>query len=508
MVDLEFASDPNLLWRAVTVRVAWDLRTAGLRVAPALLAEARRHVFLSLPSPGDLSVVEDLASELLRDFLARARTASYLGGASSDSLPPQVDIHWRHSIEKACDNVALVVLRLVFGDGFSTSRLAMDYSLDPSTVQAAMDGLRMLARAEVSARTGHQAPLRVAWLDALLARIANASGAACPPPARLLHQTPLNAAKGLPGREAREHIDDCPRCARMLRLIRAGILSHADLEAPSDFPFERQRLRVLALHFLPRFRCHRQAMVAALGSGARAVEHDSVLVDLNRVRNWRQIIEKRVRMGLPPRDQLRGGIAEAPGFWGRWAVAGPAPVKALDASRSRTWGEVDEIRVLPAPLPPPPNVARLWSTAIGVGMLALAAGVLVLIPDSPPASYPLTTRVHPGGGGITVRFDVDDEAYVYAYTVDGDRVEARLESTSKAEKASLATGAGDYMLVALADELILVSSSAPLDALHDDVALLVDEHLPPRELRQRLKALYGKADIAVFQGDTVLVSNH
>jgi len=409
-----------------------------------------------------------------------------------------VDEGWRQAIEAACDPLSLAVFRLRFGDGLSAPEVARRCRLDPSSLQAVVEGLRELVRSEARARTLSNLPVGIAWVDRLLARVAESAGIGCPSADQLSRRAGSGGADGAQDRRVRDHIESCPRCARAVRMLRAGILHPRQLQAPPGGPRPEGRVSLLALHLHPRGRGHQKALVAAFGRGARRVGDDALLVDLGRVPAWKEILEQRVRMGLPLRDHVRGARVDGEGSWTSRLVIGPVPVAALEASRARPWGEVDGVAALPDPLPPPPSVARWWSGTVAVGLLAVLVGFWVMLEREDHAAFPLRVQAQDGGGALVARFDVDDRAFVNAYTLGSTGVVAQLESASSADKAAVATGDGGYELVTLDRGLVIVSSSEPIEGLDlvcEARDLVGDDH---GRIRERIIALHPDSDVAVF----------
>jgi hypothetical protein len=488
--------DAARLEQVITIELAWSLHQARIKVVDALLEEVREHVQLSMPEGLGLAESGTWARRLVADYLERVLEHSYRGPQQEQAGLPQVDESWRHAIEAACDPMALAVLRLRYGDGLTPSEVAQHCSLDLSSLQAVIEGLRELVRAEARARLGSVGP-GVAWSDGLLTRVATAVGSSCPDASILIgivqgHQPVTRQEQRL-----HAHAGACPHCARGVRLLRAGILQPRHLSGLGEAPRGGERVHLLALHLHPQARQHLRGLAGALGRVLRVGE-DSLLVDLGRSPGWKEVLAQRARMGLPSRDQIRGAQHRGPGRWTSRVVIGPAPVTALDLSRARPWGEVDDIPALPDPLPPPPSVARWWSLAAAVGAIAVLVGGWVLLEREDLATYPLAAKISDGGGAVVARFDVDDLAFVNAYTFGPDGVTPMLLSVRAADKAELATGDGDFEIVTLDPGLVIVSSPraiADLDQVWRSPMLLSEG---AEGIRQRILAIQPDSDVAVF----------
>jgi hypothetical protein len=360
-----------------------------------------------------------------------------------------------------------------------------------------IEGLREVMRVEARSRLGTVSG-GVAWTDALLGRVATAVGASCPEAGVLVGIAAGREPVSRSEQRIHAHASSCPHCARGVRLLRADVLRAAHLEGPQRQEPPSDTVHLMALHLHPHARQHLRGLMGALGHSVLRVGEDSVLVNLARAPDWQDVLAQRARMGLPSRDQIRGAQVRGPGRWTSRVVIGPAAVSVLDLSRARPWGEVDGISALPDPLPPPPSVARWWSLAVAVGTVAVLVGSWALLEREDVAAFPLDAQVSDGGGAVVARFDVDDRAYVNAYTFGPQGVEVQLESASAADKVALATGEGDFELVTLAPGLVIVSAPAPV---HDLQQVWQRRDLlagGAEGIRERILAVHPDSDVAVF----------
>jgi hypothetical protein len=173
-------------------------------------------------------------------------------------------------------------------------------------------------------------------------------------------------------------------------------------------------------------------------------------------------------------------------------------VLAIETSRARPWGEIDGISALPESIHPPISAARLWSSAGLAAVLALAVGTLVLWNREERAEYPLEADPTWEAGSLTVRFDVDDLAYVDIYAISTAGLRAEVVSRSPADKAALATGEGDFLLGVSGSALVLVSNDEPMGDLRDAIVGSVDSREGRQEIRKRIRARHPKADVLVL----------
>ena len=491
------SADMARLEQVITIEMAWTLHQARIKVVDALLEEVREHVLLGFPEELGPGEVGPWTRRLVADYLERVLEHSYRGPQAEQAGLPAVDETWRQAIEQACDPMALAVLRLRFGDGLPPVDVARQCGLDLSSLQAVIEGLRELMRAEARARLGVVMG-GVAWTDALLARVVTSVGASCPDAAVLVGIVQGREPVSRPEQRAHAHAASCPHCARGVRLLRAGILQPPHLDRAGKGERPTDTVQLLALHLHPRARQHLRGLAGSLGRGVLRVGEDSLLVDLGRSPGWKDVLAQRARMGLPSRDQVRGAVYRGPGRWTSRVVLGPAPVNALELSRARPWGEVDEIPALPDPLPPPPSVARWWTLAAGVGALAVLVGSWALLVRDERATFPLDAHISHGGGAILARFDVDDLAFVNAYTFGPQGVEPVLESATAADKVALATGDGDFELVTLAPGVVIVSSPGPIADLEQVWRSRDLLSQSAAGIRERILAIQPDGDVAVF----------
>ena len=98
------------MWAAATVRVAWSLMMAGVRVRPSTLADARDHVLASLPEDISVDDAEGLATELTLEFLARVRGEPILRRSVDSSNEVPIHAGWRQQLQViVCDPVLVPV---------------------------------------------------------------------------------------------------------------------------------------------------------------------------------------------------------------------------------------------------------------------------------------------------------------------------------------------------------------------------------------------------------------
>ncbi len=97
-------------WAGLTVRVAWTLVAAGVRVRPQVLRDARDNVLFQLRSPISLAMAEDRAEALTRRFVWHAK-----GLRPQEEWPQDMEMplspRWRRAIELSLTPLTEVVFR-------------------------------------------------------------------------------------------------------------------------------------------------------------------------------------------------------------------------------------------------------------------------------------------------------------------------------------------------------------------------------------------------------------
>jgi hypothetical protein len=435
-------------WAGLTVRVAWTLLTAGVRVRPEVLDAARRHALYHIPPSTELPKAEDRAGHLVRRFVAQARGRPYADAWPSDAEMVLTD-RWARSFAGLRDRTAHVVFRLHYGDEKSLAQVEQKLGVDRIAVEAARGGLREVLRG-VARVDG--VPLDT-WpaerLDRVLNRLAAWSPDACPPTWDV-----VNGAH-------RAHLQACARCSRMLRLVTAGILDHSDLTPPTLKARPRESTAVLALHFHPDGRAHRASLAAALPTGAHAIGDDLLLVDARQPALVRETLALAAEVALPARQHLRGAVLEGAGEWTRFGPVGPLATAAAAEVRTRGWGVVDGIGALPDALPAPPDAWNAWGAVAG---LAATAGLAIWLAQlaSPGPSPGIDVDFTSTARGTWTRFDVPEARRVHLVGLEDGHPRAVLVSDTAADKASLAIGDGTYRALVPGAEVLLVAAAGPL----------------------------------------------
>ncbi len=449
-------------WPGLTVRIAWTLLSSGVKIRREVLDAARTHALYHLPPATDLPHAEDRAAHLTRQFVAQARGQLHRDPWPGDAAMPLTD-RWARAIDSIRDRVTDAVFRMHYGDQRPLSYVERKLGVDRVAIDAARGGLREVLR-RAARRDG--LPLD-AWsndrLDRVLARLAAFAADQCPP----MYDV-VNGAH-------RSHVRVCPRCNRMVRLVNAGALEVNDLQAPSLRARPRERTRVLALHFHPDARLHRERVQEALtaldgpieGRGAaHPVGEDLLLVDVSTPGPVEEVLRVAAEVGMPERQHLRGAIVEGPGCWTRFGPLGPLGESARQEVRTRSWGVVDGIGTLPDALPAPPSATLSWGI---VGLLGLAAGLAFYLavqtapPGMPGPDVDFVPGSAGGSSGTWAHFDVEESQMVHLIGSTGGTPEPVLISQTAADKARLAVGDGSYRALVPGEAALLVASDLPID---------------------------------------------
>ena len=478
------ARDPlRRCWAAVTIRVAWTLYVGGVRPTGQVLALAREHTLLSLPRDIGRLQAEELAQAFTQEYLDRTQRGKYRRPPlPKEPVSPRPS--WRERLTESLDPIGEVVLRLVHGDGLSLQEVERITRVDRVVLQGAQEGVRGALRAIMS-EDSVAAPIEPAAFERLLARTARLPAADCRGGAE---------AGTLAGTD---HAERCPRCARAVRLIRAGALAPSELIAPERI-HRSAPLSVLALHLHPEARHHRKALVQALGPAAMRAEEDTLLIDLDRVGDHVSILHAQALEGAPAKDQIRGAMVRGAGQWTPAGLIGPVGAAAIELTRARSWGEIDSCGSLPDPLPEPPTAARWWSAAAVAVLTAALLGLWTLRPDLQNPDLPVSGDFARNADGVHADFDTNDGAYLLVLALDGDgSVRSLHQSTQLWDKAELATGNGRFAVTDPQAQRLLVASAATPFQRADLLALAQESADPLAMLMETLPKAWDGVDLMV-----------
>jgi hypothetical protein len=434
-------------WAGLTVRVAWTLLEAGVKVRHEILREARTHVLYHLDPTVPLAHAEDLATRLTEEFIARARGQAPSDPWVSDWEMPLTQ-RWRRALDKSLDEVSGVIFRKHYGDSRPLSKIEEQLGVDRTTIEAAQTGLREVVRG-IGVSDGlpldSWAPERI---DRLLRRIAAHASGPCPPP--------LDVAIG----SHVEHVQGCTRCDRLTRLVRSSAIEVDDLFPPTVGARPSARTKVLVVQLHPDGRKARRLLLESLPRPVFPVGDDLLLLDGTDPGAALAVLRTAAEVTSPAREHLRGLVLEGPGTWTERGLVGPLPEKAAREVLHRSWGSVDSVD-LPHALPEPPSARAMWLMVAAMALTLVTITTLAVL--SPRAERrDLQAEFTPGRGGIWAAFDVPEPALVYLVGLREGGLWPVLYSQGAADKALYATGDGSYRVFVPGEGALLLVTDHPL----------------------------------------------
>ena len=474
--------DPRVtIWFSVTVRVAWELMLAGIRVRPAILTDARDHALACLPEGTGPDEAETLAGVATADFLGRVREGRYERLIPLEDTDLTIRQSWREQLFESVDPVGDAVLRLHYGDGMDMAAVERTAAIDTAVLDGAREGIREAVRTIVDAEG------LSSWsqerLDVLVGRIVSLPSPGCPAPTHLLSD------------QAREHVDRCPRCSRAVRLIRGGLLAPLDLMAPADHESPRNA-QIVAILLHPDARKHHKRVSRVLSERAIALGNDVWLLDRSDLGAVAPGLKALAEDSRPPRHHIRGAVVTGLGRWSGNVLLGPVAIQALDAARSRPWSEIDQLGELPAPRPPAPSAVRWWAGAGVAAGLAALAGVHVMSPEEVPPSMPIAVEFQRMPQGWAIRFDTEDLAVVDVVGLGTEGLTG-LHAGARAEKGRWATGDGRFQLMVPGNEVALIASADGIPELHGLVEQARAQSQPMTSLESWVRHTHPTVDFVV-----------
>lgn len=458
------AGDPHRRhWGAVTVRIVWDLVGGGIRPRAQVVREIREHALLHLGAHADTVEAEDTASCAVADWLRR-REGNYLAFPVAELADILPDPDWRRAILDGCEPLHEAVFRLRYADGVGIDEVVNRVGVDAAWVRASLEALRSVGRTVVAEDGVSTEGWTDQQVDALLSRIANTAGNACPGPEGLLTEL------------GRTHAEQCPRCSRAHRLISGGFLAPGALFAPDDGPvLVHQSIELLCLQLHPGAMSFARLVLRQLDEHVRVLDGGLMLVNVAAVPDLEERLAALTERGMPALAQVRGVRRRVRAQWGRQAVLGPGPLQLAEAVQHTSWGEVEGV-TLPEPLPPPPSSLRWYGSLLLAALLAVAVGLYAWTHRAPPATFALTASRTPSG----VVFDTADAAFVDVFAIDGRSGTALFHSAAPSDKGAIATGDGRYQAASDSEILVVVTAPQPIEnvvglaALADDPTRFAD----------------------------------
>ena len=475
----------DLLWAPVTIRVAWELQRQGFVSRGETFLNAREHVLLSLPTQVDAGRAEDLATYFVGEFIDRFSTGRYRRRAlERGTIEPRH--RWRDRLLELLDPLGTWVFRGLYGDGLDIEQVADLTQKDPAAVVGSQEGVRAALRAILSADGVALTATELRGVDRLLQRLAWMAAPDC------------DGGVGLLFASRRAHVERCVRCTRGLRLVRGGLLAPADLAVPEgvleNWPAHTS---VLCLHLHPDAREHRRPMSQRLRDCCIRADDDTVLIQPEASIDIPSAVWDLAEAGTPPRHHLRGALVRGPGRWVRGGLLGPVASAAVELTRSRQWGEVDEVGPLPETIPQPPPMHRWWMAATLFLLLAVLGGTLTMREPHPSPAFPLSVEFTGSEAWVGARFDTSDEAFLLVVVRTAAGLELVHQSQRPSDKGELATGVGDYQLQWPGRRILLATTERPVENLGALLAVGLDTLSPLDDFAQAFQASYPKADLVL-----------
>ena len=466
------ASHPTSVHAAVTVRVAWCLMMAGIRLRPSILQDARDHVLYSLPPSVDADDAEQRTDKLTEDYLNRVRGGRLQHPTRETSADIVVHGGLRARLVAALDPVSDAVLRLHYGDGMALEQVERTAAIDGSALAAAQEGLRISIR-EIMLDDGLTGSWADAKLDAVLSRLANLALSGCPEPLELLAD------------HHRAHVDECPRCSRAVRLIRGGLIAPSDLLATAQAtPTPEVVIGALILH--PDARRVRRKLERVMGAGAVRAGPDVWLMSKEELAQMGPGIRALVSDGVLPRHHLRGAVVRGNGRWSGSVLLGPTAIEAIESARSRPWSEIDTLGELPPPRPAPPRATRWWLAAVSLAGLTTWVGVETFKPQPEQPDVPIEASFTPAEDGWEITFDLADLAVLDVVSLGAEGLTI-VHGEVRASRGQWATGSGAYRLYVPDPHVALIASTAGVSELGTLVQAARSSPTPFQTLESQLR---------------------
>jgi len=404
-------------------------------------------------------------------------------------------IRWQERLEGALDPLGKMVFRASYGDEMGLAEVSALTGVDQAELQSSREGVRGALRSILRADSISMAQSDVRQLDALLVRLACLPRSDCEGGVEV-----LQAGK-------RAHVEVCARCARAARLIRGGVLSPSDLLPPDvDGSASLSHTSVLALHLHPDARQHRDVIYEALGGQGVRADDDTLMVHPDRVGDLPSILWELAQRGTPMRHHIRGARVRGPGRWSDGALLGPVATAAVELTRSRQWGEIDDVGALPKPFPAPPASGHWGLIAVLLACFAVIGGVFAFGGADPGAVYPLQASFSRSDGWVAARFDAPDDAWLVA-VVEGELgLELVHLSRNPSDKGELATGVGDYQLRWPGERMLLATLAVRPKEMQPLLRGAVSSEVPLEDFAQRLQVRYPGTGLQLQQSDSKDIS--
>ncbi|MEE2751931.1 MAG: hypothetical protein VX519_10910 [Myxococcota bacterium] len=404
-------------------------------------------------------------------------------------------MRWRERLEDVLDPLGRMVFRANYGDEVDLAEVSKITGVDQAELQSSREGVRGALRSILRSDSISMAQSDVRQLDALLVRLACLPRSDCRGGSEV-----LEAGK-------RDHVDACSRCGRAARLIRGGVLAPSDLVAPDvEAGAVLSHTSVLALHLHPDARQHRDVIYEALGSQGVRADDDTLMIHPDRVGDLPSVLWELAQRGTPMRHHIRGARVRGPGRWSDAALLGPVATAAVELTRSRQWGEIDDVGALPKPFPAPPASGHWWVIALLLACFTVIGAVLTFGGSEQGAVYPLQASFSRSEGWVAARFDAPDDAWLLA-VVEGELgLELIHLSRNPSDKGELATGVGDYQLRWPGKRMLLATIAVRPEEMQPLLRSAASSEEPLDDFAQRLQARYPGTGLRLQHSDSKEIS--
>ena len=473
-------------WAAITVRIAWTLLCRGIKVTTPTLRDARRHAMYHIDPATSLSHAEDIAQYRTLEFIERARGRFCAEKEAQDWHMP-VSNRWRRVLDQALTDRCYTVFWKHYGDHRSLSELERRLQIDRTALEAAREGLREVVRGAAKADGIPLDRWDPARLDRLIHRLVALSQGPCPP----LQETLLDLHA--------EHRRSCARCDRAYRLLNKGYLRQEDLIAPLLGARQEEEVEVLALHFHPEARRHRDTLLAELSVPKQPLGKDLLLLDASEPETVTRLLIVAAEIGAPHRDLLRGATVRGIGEWSGNRLLGPLAGRAEQEARCRPWGVVDGVGELPAPIPDPPSSLPVWGFVSALAIANFLVFSPLIAPEVSTAHDALSVAFVNANDGIWAQFDTPEERAVCIVAQDAYDTQVLVTPDSVTSKLEVARGDGSYRLFTPAHRVLVASLPSPDKNFDDWVHKAAQQGVSLERIGNQILSSHPRAKFAIHQ---------
>lgn len=472
-------------WAGLTTRIAWTLLCHKVSIRPQVLRDARDHVLFHLPPDCPLPQAEDLAEHLTTQFIFHARGEQYQAPWPQDSGMP-LSPRWRKAIEISLSPLSEAVFKLHYCSDQPSHIIEKRLKVDVAAIEATKGGLREVIRQIASGDGISLNKWPTERVDRLLRRLASYCPNPCPPLATVLrggHQ---------------DHVHQCVRCERTLRLISARILSVEDLVPPQLGARPTKEVCVLVLHFQPEGRHYRDALLQELPHPSIPLGSDILFVDGANLEDVDRTLSLATEIGRPPRHQIRGKVLNGPGCWSRHGLLGPLGSAAKEQVLATPWGSIEGIGSLPEALPQPPMPKKSWAVVAALALLTLTSAYTVTSIAEETRSSELKVVFNEGRGGIWAHFNTRPLNHVALISTQNDTLSVQFVTNLPGDLQKYATGDGSYLTHTPGTGIIVIANPEPFQELNSHLRKAEASKHPAHTLSKILQEKYPFSTVDSF----------